>query len=130
MTKSLKIALKAVDDKKAIDIVVIDISKVASFANYFLICTGESSRQIQAIADEVEAKLKAEGERPGHIEGFRNAEWVLMDYADIVVHIFSKNARVYYDLERLWRDGKRLDVQKLLEPAPRKATTRKRSASS
>ncbi len=115
MSETLKIALKAVEDKKAFDVVVLDISNIASFANYFLLCSGDSSRQIQAIVDEVERKLKDYGIRPSHIEGYRNGEWVLMDYLDLVVHVFSKNARAYYDLERLWRDGKHLDVRKLVE---------------
>ena len=115
MTEALKVALKAVEDKKAFDVVVLDISSIASFASYFLLCSGDSSRQIQAIADEVERKLKDYGIRASHIEGYRNAEWVLMDYLDLVVHVFSKNARAYYDLERLWRDGRHLDVRKLVE---------------
>ncbi len=124
MTNSLKIALEAVDSKKGVDVVVVDISEIASFASYFLICTGESSRQIQAIADEVELKLRESGVRPSHVEGYRHAEWVLMDYLDLVVHVFSRGARSYYDLERLWRDGKKLDVATLLEPAPRVAGRR------
>lgn len=115
MRDALKIALKAVEDKKASDITVLDISGIASFANFFLLCTGDSARQIQAIADEVEAKLRTDGYRANHIEGYRNAEWVLLDYFDTVVHVFSKNARAYYDLERLWRDAKRLDPRKLLQ---------------
>jgi ribosome-associated protein len=136
MTKSLLIALQAIDDKKGVDLVVLDVSKVASFANFFVLCTGESSRQVQAIADEVEFRLKKQNLRANHIEGYRNAEWVLLDYIDVVVHVFSKKARAYYDLERLWRDGKRLDVEELLKPeaakpAVRKATSRrsKRTAS-
>jgi ribosome-associated protein len=115
MTDALKIAVKAADDKKAHDLVVLDISKIASFADYFLLCTGDSSRQMQAIADEIEEKLKAFGIRPSHREGYQNAEWILMDYIDLVVHIFSKDARVYYDLERLWRDGKKMDVNALIQ---------------
>ncbi len=125
MKEALKIAVKAVDDKKASDIVVLDISGVATFANYFLLCTGDSSRQIHAIADEVEEKLESNGLRPSHVEGYQHAEWVLMDYIDMVVHIFSKSARAYYDLERLWRDGKRLDVEKLLAAPPAKKGSRK-----
>jgi ribosome-associated protein len=120
MKEALRLALTAFEDKKAFDIVLLDISKVASFASYFLMCSGDSSRQIQAIADEVEKKLKENGIRPNHIEGYRHAEWVLMDYVDIVVHVFSKSARAYYDLERLWRDGKRLDAQKVLNAKTRK----------
>jgi ribosome-associated protein len=120
MREALRLALAAFEDKKAFDIVLLDISKVASFASYFLMCSGDSSRQIQAIADEVEKKLKENGIRPNHIEGYRHAEWILLDYVDVVVHIFSKSARAYYDLERLWRDGKRLDAQKLLNTRARK----------
>ncbi len=127
MSDVLKIAVKAVDDKKASDLVVLDISSIASFANHFLLCSGDSSRQIQAISDEVEEKLRRQGLRPAHIEGYRNAEWILMDYIDLVVHIFSKRARAYYDLERLWRDGKRLDVEKLLAEKPAKPAAKKRA---
>jgi ribosome-associated protein len=130
MTDTLKVALKAIDDKKGHDVTILDISQIASFANYFLICTGDSSRQIQAIADEVELRMKERGFKPDHIEGYRNAEWVLMDYFDLVIHIFSKNARVFYDLERLWRDGKLLDPSGLAEveskPAPPKRAPRAR----
>jgi ribosome-associated protein len=119
MKEILVTALKAVEEKKAFDITVLDISGIASFATYFLICSGDSSRQIQAIADEVEVKLKSSGFSAGHIEGYRNAEWVLLDYYDLVVHIFSKRARAYYDLERLWRDAKRLDAKKLLQAKAR-----------
>jgi ribosome-associated protein len=125
MKDALRIALKAVDDKKGSDIVVLDISSLATFANYFLLCTGDSSRQIHAIVDEVEQKLEAVGQAPSHIEGYQHAEWVLMDYIDLVVHVFSKHARTYYDLERLWRDGKRLDVEKLLESPALKTGTKK-----
>src|SRR5512135_2467895 len=119
MREELRLALAALEDKKAFDIVLLDISKVASFASYFLMCSGDSSRQIQAIADEVEKKLKENGIRPNHVEGYRHAEWILMDYVDLVVHVFSKSARAYYDLERLWRDGKRLDAQRVLNARAR-----------
>ncbi len=126
MNDAVKIALKAVDDKKASDITVLDISELASFAHWFLICTGDSSRQIQAIADEVELRLRQAGQRPNHIEGYGNAEWILMDYVDLVVHVFSRNARAFYDLERLWRDAKVLNTDTILAakekvPAARKA---------
>ncbi|MDR0311017.1 MAG: ribosome silencing factor [Acidobacteriota bacterium] len=102
---ALKLAAAAADEKKARDLIALDISEIASFADCFLICTGDSSRQIQAIADEIETRLKKAGLRPDHIEGYQNAEWVVMDYFDLIVHIFSKTARSYYDLERLWRDA-------------------------
>jgi len=125
MTKSLLIALNAIDAKKGVELVVLDVSKVASFASFFILCTGESSRQVQAIADEVELQLKKQGFRANHIEGYRNAEWVLLDYVDVVVHVFSKRARAYYDLERLWRDAKRLDAEELLKPQAAKAPLRR-----
>jgi ribosome-associated protein len=130
MNEALKIALKAVDAKKAQDIVALDISAVATFTDCFLLCTGDSARQLQAIADEVEQQMAGGGFRPAHIEGYANAEWILMDYHDLVVHIFSKKARAYYDLERLWRDAKILDVGLWLaqESAPvpvRRTRTRK-----
>ena len=120
MINVLKTALFAADDKKARDLLALDISKIASFASYFLFCTGDSSRQMQAIADEIEKKLKEAGIRPSHIEGYQNSEWILMDYFDLVIHIFSKEARDFYDLERLWRDGKRLDTDKILKEVNRK----------
>ncbi len=127
MNEALKIAIQAVENKKAIDIVVMDISGVASFADFFLLCSGDSARQIQAIADEVKESLSAAGYRPAHIEGYVNAEWVLLDYLGLVVHIFSKRARAYYDLERLWRDAKTLDTEKLFaEVKPRSKPARKR----
>jgi ribosome-associated protein len=122
---ALKIALKAADDKKAQDILALDISKIASFASYFLFCTGDSSRQMQAIADEIQKRLKKSGIQSSHIEGYSNSEWILMDYFDLVIHIFSKEARAFYDLERLWRDGKKLDAEKLIKGASKKAIAHK-----
>ncbi len=127
MNEDLKTAVKAVDDKKGIDVVVLDIKSVATFTDYFLICSGDSTRQIQAIADEVQQKLAAGGHRPAHIEGYNNAEWILMDYLDLVIHIFSRRARTYYDLERLWRDAKVLEVPKLLERAESETAPARRS---
>lgn len=112
MNEALKIAIKAVDDKKGIDIVALDISSIANFADCFLLCSGDSQRQIRAIADEVEEKLSAQGFRPAHVEGYNNAEWILLDYLNLVVHVFSKQARAYYDLERLWRDAKTIDISR------------------
>lgn len=84
---------------------MLDVRASTSFTDYFIICSGANSRQIQAIADEVEQRLKKNGEYPSSIEGYENSEWVLVDYGDFVVHIFSEKARTYYDLERLWRDA-------------------------
>lgn len=106
----LEEAIEAARDRKALDIVLLDLREVATFTDHFLICSGTSCRQVQAIADEVERRLWAGGLRPAHIEGYNHAEWVLMDYADFVVHIFGEKARGFYDLERLWRTGGRRTV--------------------
>ena len=103
-------ALEAARDRKARDIVMLHLEQVATFTDHFLICSGSSSRQVHGIADEIERRLRADGLRPAHIEGYNHAEWVLMDYVDFVVHIFSEKARVFYDLERLWRTAKRTVV--------------------
>ena len=87
---------------------MLDVREATSFTDHFIICSGANTRQIQAIADEVQQQLKKEGEYPTSVEGYQNAEWVLVDYGDFVVHIFSQKARVYYDLERLWRDAKQV----------------------
>ena len=96
--------------------VVLDIEGLCSFSDRFLICTGTSSRQTQSIADNVNVKLRAAGFRPSHIEGYSEGEWILMDYLDFVVHIFTERAREFYDLERLWRAGKRQAVPEPSRP--------------
>jgi ribosome-associated protein len=129
MMDALRIAVNAADSKKAYDLVALDISKIASFADFFFLCTGDSARQLQAIADEVEKQLKDFGIRPSHVEGYQNAEWILMDYIDLVIHIFSREARAYYDLERLWRDGKKLNVNSYIrEPSPKPVPKRTRKS--
>jgi ribosome-associated protein len=99
-------AVKAADAKQAKEIRVLDLRDISSFADFFVICSGGNSRQIQAIADEIEVRLKKKGELANSIEGYGNAEWVLMDYGDYLIHVFSEKARTYYDLERLWRDAR------------------------
>lgn len=103
-------ALEAARDRKAKEIVLLDLREVASFTDHFLICSGTSGRQVQGIADEVERRLGVAGLRPAHVEGYNHAEWVLMDYGHFVVHIFSERARAFYDLERLWRTARRVPV--------------------
>ena len=98
-------AVKAADAKQAKEIRVLDLRDISTFADFFVVCSGGNSRQIQAIADEIEVRLKKKGEQPNSIEGYGNAEWVLMDYGDLLIHVFSEKARTYYDLERLWRDA-------------------------
>lgn len=104
------IAVEAAQEKKAQRIVLLEMKEVAGFTDQFLLCHGTSSRQVQAISDEVFRRLSLAGLRPAHIEGYNHAEWVLMDYSDFVVHIFSEKARGFYDLERLWRNAHRLTV--------------------
>lgn len=98
--------MRAAEQKQARNVTVLDLREVTSFADYFVICSGTNTRQIQAIADEIHQRLKKLGESPNSVEGYDNAEWVLIDYGDYLIHIFSEKARLYYDLERLWRDGK------------------------
>lgn len=104
-------AVHAAEEKKAQDIVVLKLAVLTSFTDYFLICSGNSSRQVQAIADEIERQLKLRGVCPLNIEGYGNAEWVLMDYGPLVVHVFSEKSRRFYDLERLWRDAEKVKVE-------------------
>src|SRR4051812_18115644 len=103
-------ALRAASDKKALDIVVLDLREVASFTDYFVITSGTNIRQVQAIADDVVEQLKKQGTRAARVEGYKTAEWVLVDYGDFIVHVFEDKARRFYDLERLWRDAKRVPL--------------------
>jgi ribosome-associated protein len=111
LRKPVWAAVEAVQEKKAQEIVLLDVAEDAGFTDYFLICQGSSSRQVQAISDEVYRRLGVAGLQPAHIEGYNHAEWVLMDYVDFVVHIFSEKARGFYDLERLWRTAHRVPVE-------------------
>ena len=104
-------AVEAAREKKAREIVLLELKEVADFTDYFLICHGTSSRQVQTISDEIERRLGAAGLQPAHVEGYNHAEWVLLDYMDFVVHIFSEKARTFYDLERLWRTARRVPVE-------------------
>jgi len=103
--------VRAAESKKATDIRVLDLSGVTSFADFFVICTGANQRQVQAISDEVGMQLKQQsGDLPISLEGYNQADWVLADYGDLLVHIFSPKARAFYDLERLWRNAKRVEI--------------------
>ena len=105
------VAVRAAESKKATDIRVLDLTGITSFADYFVICTGANQRQIQAIGDEVNLRMKRQaGELPLSVEGYTQAEWVLADYGDLLVHIFSPKARQYYDLERLWRSARTVEI--------------------
>jgi len=118
-------AVRACQSKKAEDISVLQLDAQASgFTDYFVLCSGVNPRQVQAIADEVDQKLGTIGVHPKHIEGYNQADWVLMDYVDFVVHIFSESARKFYDLERLWKTATRRELADLEKPV-RKAVAGK-----
>jgi ribosome-associated protein len=123
LKKQVTEAIHACQEKKAEQITVLELEQGSgAFTDYFVVCSGTNPRQIQAISDEVELRLKRAGHYPNSIEGYKQAEWVLIDYVDFVVHIFSETARRYYDLERLWKSAKKL------EPAELVAKPRKRTA--
>ena len=110
-----QIACKAIDDKKGQDIKIIDIHNVSVIADYFVIASGTNSNQVQAIVENVEEQLGRAGFEAKQIEGNRNSSWILMDYGDVIVHVFDEENRLFYDLERIWRDGKVLEMDEFLE---------------
>ena len=119
-------AVTACDAKKAERTSVLEMEKGSgAFTDYFVICSGSNPRQIQAISDEVEQRLSKLKLQPKSVEGYKQAEWVLLDYVDFVVHVFSEKARGYYDLERLWKSAKKLDPSELMEEKSRSRTPRK-----
>lgn len=103
-------ALHAAAEKKALDVVVLDLREIASFTDFFVLTTGTNERQVQAISDEIYETLKKSGSTAARVEGYKTAEWVLLDYGDFVVHVFEQKARQFYDLERLWRESKRVEL--------------------
>ena len=103
-------AYMLIDEKKGIDIKVIDISKISVIADYFIIAGGSNSRQVQSIADHIEEKMAEYGAHPRSVEGYASANWILMDYTDVIIHIFNQEDRLFYDLERIWSDGRLIDM--------------------
>jgi ribosome-associated protein len=123
LKRQVAAAIQACLDKKAEEVSILEMEKGSgAFTDYFVLCSGTNPRQVQAIADEVELRLKAADVRPAHVEGYRQGEWILVDYVDFVVHVFSEKARKFYDLERLWKTAKRL------EPSELKPKTRSKTA--
>ena len=110
--KMVKLSIHALEDKKGKDIRIIDIHEVSVLADYFIIASGSNANQVQAMTDNVEEILGKAGYTPRQIEGYRSANWILMDYGDIIVHVFCREDRLFYDLERIWRDGKVVDAAK------------------
>lgn len=113
IAKMAALAVTALEDKKAEDICVIDISEVSVLADYFIIAGGNNQSQIQALSESVEEKLGRNGYPVKQIEGYQSANWILLDFGDIIVHIFDKENRLFYDLERIWCDGKKMDASEL-----------------
>ena len=110
----LKIAANALNEKKARELSAIKIEEVSDIADFFLICTATSNTHVRALADEVEAKLKEQGVMPDHIEG-RASDWILLDYGTVVVHVFGRQSRDFYALDRMWSDGEQVDLTQMLE---------------
>jgi ribosome-associated protein len=114
-------AIRACQEKKAEAITILELEKDSgAFTDYFVVCSGSNPRQVQAIADQVEERLEQAGMRVTHVEGYKQAEWVLLDYVDFVVHVFSEKARKYYDLERLWKSARRMEPAELKASRARK----------
>jgi ribosome-associated protein len=127
LKKQVSEAIDACQEKKAEQISVLELEQgTGAFTDYFVVCSGTNPRQIQAISDEVELRLKRAGVYPNSIEGYRQAEWVLIDYVDFVIHIFSEASRRYYDLERLWKSAKKWEPADLIAK-PRKRAVAKKS---
>jgi ribosome-associated protein len=115
-------AVKAIEGKKGEDVAILEMDKNSgAFTDYFVVCSGTNPRQIQAIADDVQKQMEEIGQRPNSVEGYTQAEWVLLDYVDFVLHVFSERARKFYDLERLWKSARKLRPADLAKkPVPRK----------
>jgi ribosome-associated protein len=111
MTPQLREAIRAAQDRKALDVLVLEMDGICSFTSNFLICTGTSARHTQAICDSIVEGLKKSGFTPAHVEGYAKAEWILVDCLNLVVHIFVERAREFYDLERLWKNAPKLAIK-------------------
>ena len=115
LTADVDRAVKAALDKKATDVVVLDLRGTPAFTDFFVLCSGANPRQVKAIADAIEESLRAAKVKPAHIEGYDRAEWILMDYFSFIVHVFAPATREFYSLERLWADAERIEIRSLLE---------------
>ena len=110
LPEPLRLAIRAVFGKKGSEVVVLDLRKAGAFTDFFVVCSGQAARQVKAIADAVEETLRNAAIRPAHVEGYAGASWVLMDYFDFIVHVFTPDTRAFYGLERLWGSAHRYDV--------------------
>ena len=112
MDKILNTIYNAIDDKKGVNTRILDISAITTISDYFIVTSGNNYNQVRAIADNVEEELlKKHGMRPERVEGYNNGEWILLDYIDYVIHVFDREQRLFYDIERIWRDGKEIEVK-------------------
>src|SRR5262245_66015804 len=110
LPRQIELAIRAGEDKKAVDMVVLDLRKAAGFTDYFIICSGTNPRQIRAIADAITEALAGEGAKPAHVEGYERSEWILLDYFDFIVHIFAPGTRQFYGLQRLWGNAESVKI--------------------
>jgi ribosome-associated protein len=110
LTSEVTRAVRAALDKKATDVVVLDLRHTSAFTDFFVLCSGQNARQVKAIADNVEEALRAAKVRPAHVEGYDRADWILMDFFSFIVHVFSPHTREFYALERLWGDAERIEI--------------------
>ena len=121
MSSEVTRAVRAALDKKALDVVVLDLRNTPAFTDFFVLCSGSNQRQVKAIADAVEEALRAARVRPAHIEGYDRADWILLDFFTFIVHVFTPQTREFYSLERLWGDAERIEVKDT--PAPGEAAS-------
>ena len=111
LDENVRLAIACAEEKKAVNTVVLDLREIASFTEFFVITSGTNQRQVQAIADEIQEQLKKQlDSRPIRIEGYNTAEWILLDYGDFIAHVFDQKSREFYDLERLWRDARKVET--------------------
>ncbi len=113
--KLMNIAVRVLDDRLAQDIEVLDVSEISDLGDYFVLATGNSSTQVRALADYVEEKAKEEGFAVHHREGYRGQSWILLDYLDVIIHVFDRESREFYGLEHMWEDAKRVDISPIIE---------------
>ena len=113
-TLKMEKIVKVLDNKKAVDIQVLDLRGITLIADYFIVCTGNSTTQVKALADNVDEEMSKLGEEPVSREGYNSANWILLDYSDVIVHVFYEEARNFYALERLWADAKNVDIKDIL----------------
>lgn len=122
LDETLDLYARAALGKKAVDLVMLDLGELSSVADVFLICSGQSNRQVTAIAEHIQVDLKKQGIRPLSVEGLKEGHWVLMDYGHVIIHVFYEPIRAFYDLEGLWTDARRIETEAMRQPGPDEKT--------